>query len=112
MLTLCRARIHARTPAPRQSHRVVTATQSIPSRLSRSVRGRRVRAAASPEERGPEERASAPGKAESYTSRLLKLEQDPTPGRDNLKSNLKLAAGVTALLVGLVYAFLASNGAL
>jgi hypothetical protein len=31
--------------------------------------------------------------------------------RDNLTSNLKLAAGITALLCGLVYAFLASNGA-
>ena len=34
------------------------------------------------------------------------------PGRDNLTSNIKLAAGVTLLLVALVAAFLASNGAL
>jgi hypothetical protein len=34
------------------------------------------------------------------------------PGRDNLTSNIKLAAGVTLLLAALVAAFLASNGAL
>jgi hypothetical protein len=34
------------------------------------------------------------------------------PGRDNLTSNVKLAAGVTVLLAALVAAFLASNGAL
>ena len=69
---------------------------------------RRVSAAA-----GEDKGKSAPPRPQDdkeYYSRLLKLEADPVP-RDNLTSNLKLGAGFTLLLAGLVYAFLASNGA-
>ena len=69
---------------------------------------RRVVAAAG----GPEGKGGPPRPQDDpeYYSRLLKLEADPVP-RDNLTSNLKLGAGFTLLLAGLVYAFLASNGA-
>lgn len=49
--------------------------------------------------------AACPGRARSGpdTSRRV-------PGRNNVTSNLKLAVGVTLLLAGLTYGFLASNG--
>ena len=84
--------------------RRASALRSHPARAGRS-RARQVAAAAG----GPEGKPR-PQDDPEYYSRLLKLEADPVP-RDNLTSNLKLAAGITALLGGLVYAFLASNGA-
>jgi len=61
---------------------------------------------------GPEGKGGPPRPQDDpdYYSRLLKLEADPVP-RDNLTSNLKLGAGFTLFLALLVYAFLASNGA-
>ena len=82
---------------------------------------------------GPPEPPKRPQDDPEYYSRLLKLEADPcvvalaraaallhacsrvcarSVPRDNLTSNIKLAAGVTLLLAALVAGFLASNGAL
>lgn len=74
--------------------------QPQPQRLRR----RAVVASAAPQRTPEEERA--------YVSRLLVPEADPVAGRDNLSSNLKLAAGVALFLAALVGAFLRSNGLL
>ena len=47
---------------------------------------------------------------EGYYDRLLKVEADQVPGRDNLKSNLQLGGIVLAVLAALVFGFLHSNG--
>ena len=47
---------------------------------------------------------------EGYYDRLLKVEADQVPGRDNLKSNLQLGGFVLAVLAALVFGFLHSNG--
>lgn len=102
------AAARASLPALASRSSVLEALRSPPARAGRS-RARHVSAAAGGPDGKPQPQ-KRPTDDPEYYSRLLKLEADPVP-RDNLTSNLKLAAGITALLGGLVYAFLASNGA-